>query len=529
MAEERGRHEGDLSSGVVMAQDPRLICAIDQGTQSSRCIVYDTEMRVVSKASAAVRQIYPRAGWVEQDALSIWSSVAESVQRCMEGIPSRERIVAVGIANQRETTVVWDRETGEPLYHAIVWNDDRTTEICQRISSRVGGVDVFRSTTGLPISTYFSVYKLLWMIEHVDRVADAVENGRCMFGTVDSWLVYKLTGHARHCIDVTNASRTGLMNLETLAWERGILENIGISDGIILPEIVSSAEHLGHVVAIECLDGVPITGCLGDQQASMLGHQLRPNQVKNTYGTGCFVMLHTGDTIVQSKHGLLTTVACQLGRDAPAMYAVEGSIASAGQGISWLKDSLKMIQSDSESEDVAGDVLNCGGVIFVPAFSGLLAPWWSSTARASIFGMTYSTQKSHIVRAMLAAICFQTKDVLDAMKIDHESADFEGIVVDGGASTNTVLMQMQADVLGVPVRRAPNSETTAVGAAIAAGVGAGIWDATEALSIVKSSTVSFSPLTDDRNAVLVHYQAWRKAVSVCLDLGDEISVNATTL
>lgn len=485
-------------------------------------------MDLMSHASTAVRQIYPQAGWVEQDPNSVWSSVVKSVETGMHAMGSCS-MVALGIANQRETTIVWDRETGEPLYNAIVWNDDRTTEICCRIASRLGGADVFRETTGLPVSTYFSMYKLLWMIENVERVAKAVDHGRCMFGTVDCWIVYKLTSHKRHCIDVTNASRTGFMNLRTLEWDRQILEDVGISDKVILPEIVSSAECLGHVETISCLKGVPITGCMGDQQASMLGHQLKPNCVKNTYGTGCFVMLNTGDVMVESNHGLLTTVACKLGRDAPPMYALEGSIGSAGQGISWLKDSLELIRSTSESEEVSSDVLNCGGVIFVPAFSGLLAPWWSSTARASILGMTYSTRKSHVVRAMLAAICFQTKDVLDAMKSDYGSADFESIVVDGGASSNDVLMQMQSDVLGVSVRRAPNSEITAVGAAIAAGIGAGIWNPEEALSLMKSNAMEFSPAIEDREKVQRHYDAWRRAVSVCIDIGDEMSVDATTI
>lgn len=506
------------------------VCSIDQGTQSSRFLIYNMEsMDTVSHASTSVQQIYPQAGWVEQDPVAVWSSVVESVCSGM-GAVSPCRIVALGIANQRETTVVWDKETGEPLYNAIVWNDDRTTDICQRIAARLGGVDVFRETTGLPISTYFSMYKLLWMIENVKCVADAVEEGRCMFGTVDCWIVYKLTGHKRHCIDVTNASRTGLMNLRTLSWEWQILEDVGISQKVILPEIVSSAECIGHVETIECIAGVPITGCLGDQQASMLGHQLKPNCVKNTYGTGCFVMLNTGESVVQSNHGLLSTVAYQLGRGVPPIYALEGSIGSAGQGISWLKDSLKLIQSHSQSEEVASEILNCGGVIFVPAFSGLLAPWWSSTARASVFGMTYSTQKSHIVRAMLAAICFQTKDVLDAMASDYGVADaFASIVVDGGASSNDVLMQMQSDVLGMPVKRAPNSETTAVGAAIAAGIGAGIWRHEDALSIVQNRAMEFSPMILDRDKVLAHYQAWRKAVSICIGLGDEICAHATTL
>ena len=397
-----------------------------------------------------MRQSYPRPGWVEQDPEEIWSSVVSSVQGCLRQ-PALCRYqtlygcgrlkMVLGIANQRETTVLWDRETGKPLYGAIVWNDDRTAGLCARLADQFrsrGGVEAFRRTTGLPISTYFSAYKILWTIENVPEVAEAVAAGRCMFGTVDCWLVYRLTGRARHCVDVTNASRTGLMDLRTLAWSEEVVRALGL-EGVILPEIVSSAQEVGEVTAQEltendsdsCLNGATIAGCVGDQQASMLGHQLQPQHVKSTYGTGCFVLMNTGRTVVESNHGLLSTVAFKLGRDAPAMYALEGAIGTAGQGISWLRDALEMIDSSEESERVAIEAEDCQGVLFVPAFSGLLAPFWCPDARAAILGMTYATERKHIVRAMLAAICFQNKAVMNAMAADCDG-DIDRIVVDGG-------------------------------------------------------------------------------------------------
>ncbi len=437
---------------------------------------------------------------------------------------STEREMVLGIANQRETTVLWDRETGKPLYNAIVWNDDRTADLCARLASDLdGGVDAFRSTTGLPISTYFSAYKILWMIENCPAVADAVSRDRCMFGTVDCWLVYKLTGHRRHCVDATNASRTGLMDLKTLAWDEDIVKALGLVK-VILPEIVSSAECIGDVIAssVGCLHGAKITGCVGDQQASMIGHQLHPNHVKNTYGTGCFVLINTGRDIVASRHGLLSTVAFKLGRDAPAMYALEGAIGTAGQGISWLRDSLEAIESSEDSERVAGMADDCQGVVFVPAFSGLLAPFWCPDARAAILGMTYATERRHIVRAMLAAICFQTKAVLNAMASDCGTT-IDRIVVDGGASTNALLMQMQADVLGKTIKRASSAETTALGAAVAAGVGAGLWTAEAALEVLSErkddGQRTFTP-QKGKDAER-DYAAWLDAVKAVCRLGTD--------
>jgi glycerol kinase len=522
-----------------------LIGSIDQGTQSSRFIAYDQKDLNVVRAhqSTPLKQVYPRPGWVEQDPEEIWSSVVSSVEGCVAALvgtgadaptssprtrPKASPIGAIGIANQRETTILWDSETGLPLYNAIVWNDDRTSELCEGLAEELGGVDVFREVTGLPISTYFSAYKIRWMIENSKVVSDAVNAKRCMFGTVDSWLVYKLTRRKRHCIDVTNASRTGLMDLRSLAWSALIVNKLKL-DGVILPEIVSSAESLGVVSGIDCLQGAEITGCLGDQQASMLGHQLKPTHVKSTYGTGCFVLMNTGSDVVKSSHGLLSTVAFKLGPESPAMYALEGAIGTAGQGISWLRDSLEVLESSEDSERVASLADTCQGVLFVPAFSGLLAPFWSPDARAAILGMTYATKKSHIVRAMLAAICFQTRAVLDAMATDY--ADFasaetpiDRIVVDGGASSNNLLMQMQANVLGTRIARASSSETTALGAAVAAGVGAGLWTGARALSMLDSSDRDddFIPYCEEAE-VQRHYEAWSKAVNLISRAGTDLA------
>lgn len=509
--------------------------AIDQGTQSSRFILYDSGMNTISSSSVPVEQIYPHPGWVEQMPAAIWATVEECVNQAVTKAIEKVgdlKVRAIGIANQRETTVVWDRESGEALCHAIVWNDDRTSGLCSQVASE-RGIDAFREATGLPISTYFSMFKLIWMLENIPEVSRAAKEGRCMFGTIDSWLMFKLTNGTKHCIDVTNASRTGLMNLKSLTWDKSIVSDMGL-DCVILPEIISNAEVVGQVSAIPALAGTPIAGCLGDQQASMLGHRLKKNQLKNTYGTGCFVLLNTGEDIVQSTHGLLTTVAFKLGRDEKPMFALEGSIGSAGQGISWLRDSLEILASSSESERVASDALDCDGVIFVPAFSGLLAPWWSSAAKASILGMTYATKKSHIVRAMLAAICFQTRDVLEVMKLDSGIEDIDHIAVDGGASNNDVLMQMQADVLGIPIQRAESSEATALGAALAAGIGAKLWTVSEALGSDGSNEATikakqlFTPLIPQEN-VISHYEAWKKAVAATISVSESLNAHPSAV
>lgn len=465
------------------------VVAIDQGTQSTRCIIYDvSDFSVVASERCPVRQYTPVEGWVEQDPKDIWqgvvSTLVDALRAAERSLGSEFYVKCMGIANQRETTVVWDALTGAPLHNAVVWHDGRTIGLCEEII-KGRGKDCYREITGLPVSPYFSAYKLKWLVENVDAVASAVSSKRCMFGTIDSWLIYNLTGRKVHCTDVTNASRTGLMNISSLEWDTSMINEFGL-DGVILPKIYSNAEEFGPVsstallgdcgtsdASMKLLNGVFITGCIGDQQAAMLGHSCAPGEAKNTYGTGCFLLLNTGNDVVHSTHGLVSTVAHKLGPNAEASYALEGSISTAGQGISWMKDNLELFDDSRDTSTLASQVPNCGGVLFVPALSGLLAPWWCAEARGTIYGLSNATNKCHIVRAMLAAICFQSRDVLEAMMKDS-GLRVSKMVVDGGASENDVLMQMQSDVLNIPIERPSNHETTSVGAAVAACIGVGI-------------------------------------------------------
>lgn len=500
--------------------------AIDQGTQSTRFFLYDGRCKVIASSQVDLPQIIPQAGWVEQDPLAIWRSVQEAIAAAMhqaEAEHGKVEVKALGITNQRETTVVWDRQSGAPLQHAIVWLDNRTAGVCAAAAARCGGVDGFRGITGLPVSTYFSSYKLRWLLDHAPAVADAAADGRLMFGTVDSWLIYNLTGGVDgglHVTDVTNASRTNLMNIRSLQWDAGMLAAFDIPPAV-LPAIRSNAEIYGHVACDGPLRGVPIAGCLGDQQAAMLGQRCLEHEAKNTYGTGCFMLLNTGAQAVPSTHGLLTTVGYRLGADAPPCYALEGSVAIAGQGISWLRDRMGFISSAADSEAVASTVPNTGGVYFVPAFGGLLAPWWRDDARGVIVGLTQYTSKAHIVRAMMEAICFQTRDVLLAMKQDADMSALKALFVDGGASQNDTLMQLQADILQVPVRRPAHLETTSLGAALAAGIGVGFWTEQQALVGMRghAGDALFEPKVSAAVADRRHAK-WKKAVERALALAD---------
>ncbi|KAI3433434.1 hypothetical protein D9Q98_003249 [Chlorella vulgaris] len=501
--------------------------AIDQGTQSTRFVLYDKQCQPLSSSQVEFPQIYPRAGWVEQDPLAIWSSVTEAVHRTMEAAQKQHgelRVMAVGITNQRETTVVWDRNTGQPLYNAIVWLDNRTADVCHKMAEQLGSRDYFRPVTGLPVSTYFSAYKLKWLLDNVPEVAAAAAEGRCCFGTVDSWLIYQLTGGASggglHLTDVSNACRTNLMELAALAWHEPTLRLFGVRPDM-LPQIRSNAEVYGDVTADGPLKGVPIAGCLGDQQAAMMGQRCAVHEAKNTYGTGCFMLLNTGSELVQSSHGLLSTLAFQLGADAAPSYALEGSIAIAGQGISWLRDRMGFIADAADSEAVASSVQDSGGVYLVPAFGGLLAPWWQDDARGVIVGLTQYSTKAHIVRAMLEAICFQTLDVMLAMQQDADCSQLRILFVDGGASQNNLLMQMQADILQVPVRRPTHLETTSLGAALAAGIGVGFWTVEEAFQDLKHNTggTLFEPQITAAAASRRHAK-WKKAVQRSFALAD---------
>jgi glycerol kinase len=432
--------------------------------------------------------------------------------------------------------VVWDSTTGEPLYNAIVWNDTRTAELVQQLCQQHQTTNqsptdeqqqqykdssyFLQRYCGLPVSTYFSALKLKWLIENVDRVKEAVSNNRCMFGTIDSWLIWNMTGGihgGKHVTDVTNASRTMLMNIHNLQWDDHLKSIFNIKNGVILPEIKSSAEVYGHFT-LDDKNKIPIAGCVGDQQGALIGQRCyQSGEAKNTYGTGCFVLMNTGDKPIFSSHGLLTTVGYQLGKDESAVYALEGSVAVAGSGVKWLKDNMGIISSLEESAQLASSVDNTGGVYFVPAFSGLFAPYWRSDARGTLVGMTNYTTRAHICRAMLEAVSHQTQEVLEAMQKDYTHTPLQLLKVDGGMSNNDVVMQSQADLLGVPIIRPHYIETTAIGAAICAALGSGVYSSTEQIPQMKQeeTTVFKSEITEEERSR--ELARWDLAVSKSLD------------
>lgn len=486
------------------------VAAIDQGTTSTRCVVYDHDGTVLGMSQVEHRQHFPRPGWVEHDAAEILDNTRAVVTAALDAASvSASRLSAVGITNQRETVVAWDRETGKPLTNAIVWQDTRTDALCRELGGEVGP-DRFRAETGLPLATYFSGPKVRWMIDHVPAVAERAERGTLAVGTMDSWLVWNLTGGIDggiHLTDVTNASRTMCMDLATLDWSDELCDAIGVPRSA-LPEIRSSSEVYGDGTGP--LGGAPLAGILGDQQAALFGQACtEPGEAKNTYGTGCFMLLNTGNEQVASRAGLLTTVGYRLG-DAPAVYALEGSIAVAGSLIQWLRDNLGIIDAAPEVEDLARTVEDNGGVYVVPAFSGLFAPWWRDDARGVIAGLTGYATKAHIARASLEAVAYQTLDVLDSMRRDS-GVDPVSLKVDGGMVRNDLLMQFQADVLGVPVVRPRNVETTALGAAYAAGLATGVWSGTHEIRDRWAEDARWRPSMDDavRNGLV---DDWHKAV-----------------
>ncbi len=457
----------------------RYVAAVDQGTTGTRCILFDGEGRPVSSAYREHRQIYPQPGWVEHDPLEVWEKTQEVIRAALaQGQIRPEEVAAVGVTNQRETTVVWDRATGRPYHNAIVWQDTRTRAICERLAGE-GGPDRFRPRVGLPLSTYFSGPKLCWLLEHIPGLRPAAERGEALFGTMDTWTIWWLTGGpagGTHATDVTNASRTMLMNLETLDWDEEILQVLGIPRAM-LPQIRPSSDPLlyGHTRP----DGpfgaaLPLAGNLGDQQAALVGQTcFTPGEAKNTYGTGCFMLLNTGTRPVSSRSGLLTTLAYRFGKE-PAVYALEGSIAITGALVQWLRDNLGFFSRSSEVEECARQVEDAGGIYIVPAFSGLFAPYWRSDARGVIVGLTRFITRHHLCRAALEATAYQTRDVLEAMEKDA-GIRLSALKVDGGMVVNELLMQFQADILGVPVLRPRVAETTALGAAYAAGLAVGFW------------------------------------------------------
>ncbi len=504
---------------------PRYIASIDQGTTSTRCILFDRTGPVFSSQKEHT-QILPRAGWVEHDPIEIWQRTQEVIHGALQqGNVQPGDIAAIGITNQRETTIVWDKETGRPFCNAIVWQDTRTKDICDTLSAHAepsgsaagvsSGQDRFRPITGLPLATYFSGPKLKWILDNIPNVSDAAQKSRALFGTVDTWLTWWLTGGPHgglHVTDPTNASRTMLMNLLTLDWDSSMLEALQIPRSM-LPRIVpsSDAKAYGNTIPTGPFgSAISIAGVLGDQQAALVGQVcFNPGESKNTYGTGCFMLMNTGTTPIQSKHGLLTTVAYKLGEE-PAHYALEGSIAVTGSLIQWLRDQLGIIKNSSDVEPLAKSVDDNGGIYFVPAFSGLFAPHWRSDARGLIAGMTRYTNKAHIARAALEATAYQTKEVLQAMRADS-NVDLKILKVDGGMSVNNLLMQFQSDILNVPVVRSSIPETTALGAAYAAGLAVGFWRDLDDLKKAWRPGAQWTPSMPEQTRTSL-YKSWLKAV-----------------
>ncbi|WP_043496580.1 glycerol kinase GlpK [Georgenia sp. SUBG003] len=501
--------------------DEKYVLAIDQGTTSSRAIVFDHSGQIVETGQLEHEQIFPQAGWVEHDPMEIWRNVREAVGLALTRANLTHRdIAAVGITNQRETTVVWDRNTGEPVYNAIVWQDTRTAKIVEELGGKKGQ-DRYKKKVGLPLATYFSGPKIKWILDNIEGVRARAEAGELMFGNTDAWVLWNMTGGPQggvHATDVTNASRTMLMDLETLSWDEEIAADMGIPMSM-LPEIRSSSEVYGEGREGGMVPGVPIAGILGDQQAATFGQAcFEVGMAKNTYGTGNFMLINTGTEQVESKSGLLTTVCYKIG-DQPAVYALEGSIAVTGSLVQWLRDNLGIISSAPEIEQLADTVEDNGGAYFVPAFSGLFAPYWKSDARGALVGLTRYVNKGHIARAVLEATAFQTREVNDAMKIDS-GVELTELKVDGGMVANETLMQFQADILGVPVVRPKVAETTALGAAYAAGIAVGYWQGEQDVIDNWAEDKRWEPSMDEEERERT-YRLWKKAVTRTFDWVDD--------
>jgi glycerol kinase len=499
----------------------KYVAALDQGTTSTRCMLFNKRGEVVAADQREHTQIYPQAGWVEHDPLEVWERVRDVIHGSVDkaGLTARD-LAAIGVTNQRETTVVWNRNTGLPYGNAIVWQDTRTNEICNRLADN-GGQDRFRAKTGLPLATYFSGPKIRWMLDNIAGLRRDAEMGDALLGNMDSWLIWKLTGgpskRAAHVTDATNASRTMLMNLDTLAWDDELLAAFEIPRAM-LPAIRPSSDpsFYGVTRADGPIGGeAPICGDLGDQQAATVGQAcFDVGEAKNTYGTGCFMLLNTGTAIVQSRHGLLTTLCYQFGDDKP-VYALEGSVAITGALVQWLRDSMRLINTAADVENLAKLVPDNGGMYFVPAFSGLFAPYWRSEARGLIIGMTRFINRGHFARAALEAAAFQTREIVDAMQADSGVA-LKVLKADGGMTANALLMQIQADVLGVPVVRPKVSESTALGAAYAAGLAVGYWNSVDDLRQNWGVDKTWTPRADD-SLRAKNYAMWKKAVSRTFD------------
>jgi len=500
--------------------EEKYVLAIDEGTTSARAIIFNHSGQIVSVGQKEFEQIFPRAGWVEHDAVEIWESVREVIgQALSKASINRHQLSAVGITNQRETAVVWDKNTGEPVYNAIVWQDTRTQKICDELAGDEGP-DRFKDICGLPLATYFSGPKVKWILDNVEGARAKAEAGDLLFGNMDTWVLWNLTGGVNggvHVTEPTNASRTMLMDVRKLQWDDSMCEVMGIPKSM-LPEIKSSSEVYGKASRESLLIDTPIAGILGDQQAATFGQAcFEKGNAKNTYGTGCFMLMNTGQEAVFSENGLLTTVCYKLG-DQPTVYALEGSIAVAGSLVQWLRDNLRMFDSAPEIETLATSVEDNGGAYIVPAFSGLFAPYWRPDARGALVGLTRFVNRGHIARAVLEATAYQTREVLDAMNADS-GVPLTELKVDGGMTANETLMQFQADQVGVPVIRPVVAETTALGAAYAAGIAVGFWNGEEDVVKNWAEDKRWEPKMDDAERDRL-YRNWKKAVTKTFDWVD---------
>ncbi|MFP5115803.1 glycerol kinase GlpK [Bacillaceae bacterium C204] len=488
----------------------KYILSLDQGTTSSRAILFNKEGKIVQVAQQEFQQFFPQPGWVEHNANEIWGSILAVMASCLaEANVKPEQVAGIGITNQRETAVVWDKETGQPVYHAIVWQSRQTAEICEELKAK-GYDQLFRDKTGLLIDAYFSGTKVKWILDHVEGAREKAERGELLFGTIDTWLIWKLSGGKAHVTDYSNASRTLMYNIHDLKWDEELLEILSVPASM-LPEVRPSSEVYAETVDYHFFGAnVPIAGVAGDQQAALFGQACyEKGMAKNTYGTGCFMLMNTGEQAVKSENGLLTTIAW--GVNGKVEYALEGSIFVAGSAIQWLRDGLRMFRSAEESEKFATSVASTDGVYVVPAFVGLGTPYWDSDVRGSVFGLTRGTTKEHFVRATLESLAYQTKDVLTSMEADS-GISLKALRVDGGAVANNFLMQFQSDMLDVPVERPEIKETTALGAAYLAGLAVGYWESQEEIATQWHMDKAFKPNMgeEDRNHL---YSGWKKAVN----------------
>ncbi|WP_066069187.1 glycerol kinase GlpK [Neobacillus soli] len=488
----------------------KYILSLDQGTTSSRAILFNKEGKIVQAAQQEFQQFFPKPGWVEHNANEIWGSILAVMASCLaEANVKPEQVAGIGITNQRETAVVWDKETGNPVYHAIVWQSRQTADICEELKAK-GYDQLFRDKTGLLIDAYFSGTKVKWILDHVEGAREKAERGELLFGTIDTWLIWKLSGGKAHVTDYSNASRTLMYNIHELKWDEELLDILSVPASM-LPEVRPSSEVYSETVDYHFFGcNVPIAGVAGDQQAALFGQACyEKGMAKNTYGTGCFMLMNTGEQAVKSEHGLLTTIAW--GINGKVEYALEGSIFVAGSAIQWLRDGLRMFRNAEESEKYAGSVTSTDGVYVVPAFVGLGTPYWDSDVRGSVFGLTRGTTKEHFVRATLESLAYQTKDVLTSMEADS-GISLKALRVDGGAVANNFLMKFQSDMLNVPVERPEIKETTALGAAYLAGLAVGYWESQEEIAAQWNMDHAFTPdmVEEDRDNL---YTGWKKAVN----------------